>query len=99
MNAEDIHVLDVRKKSEYDSVHLVGAENEPLDTINFRMNEIDTNKKYYIQCAGGYRSVIFESILKSRGVHNFVDILGGFSQIQEKTALACSEYVCPSTLL
>jgi len=99
MNAEDIHVLDVRKKSEYDSEHLVGAENEPLDTINFRMNEIDTNKKYYIHCAGGYRSVIFESILKSRGVHNFVDILGGFSQIQEKTALACSEYVCPSTLL
>lgn len=99
MKNESINILDVRKKSEYDSVHVIGAENEPLDTINHRMSEIDTDKKYYIHCAGGYRSVIFESILKSRGIHNFVDVLGGFSAIQKNTDVQCSEYVCPSTLL
>ncbi|MGB1103479.1 MAG: MBL fold metallo-hydrolase [Crocinitomicaceae bacterium] len=99
MKNESINILDVRKKSEYDSEHVIGAENEPLDTINHRMSEIDTDKKYYIHCAGGYRSVIFESILKSRGIHNFVDVLGGFSAIQKNTDVQCSEYVCPSTLL
>jgi glyoxylase-like metal-dependent hydrolase (beta-lactamase superfamily II)/rhodanese-related sulfurtransferase len=96
---ESLPVLDVRKKSEFDSEHLIGAVNEPLDTINSRMNEIDTDKTFYIHCAGGYRSVIFESILKSRGIHNFVDILGGFAKLKSNTNLACSEYVCPSTLL
>jgi hydroxyacylglutathione hydrolase len=98
-NTGDINVLDVRKKSEYDSEHLIGAINEPLDTINSKISNLDKDKTYYVHCAGGYRSVIFESIAKASGVHNLIDIEEGFSGISTKTKLQKSEYVCPTTLL
>ena len=44
-------------------------------------NISDIKNKYYIHCAGGYRSVIAISILKSKGIHNVVDIAGGFGSI------------------
>lgn len=98
-DADNISILDVRKKSEFDAEHIVGAENEPLDTINLNMDKIDASKTYYVHCAGGYRSVIFESILKSRGIHNLVDVLGGFGAIKSDTEMNLTEYVCPSTML
>src|SRR5690606_5348688 len=39
-----LSVLDVRKKSEYYSEHLIGAENIPLDYINEHLTEIDRDK-------------------------------------------------------
>ncbi len=98
LNAAPVDVLDVRKIGEFQAEHLVGVVNEPLDKINERMDQLDTEKTYYIHCAGGYRSVIFESILKSRGYHNFIDVLGGFGAIKTKTNLPLTAYVCPSTL-
>ncbi len=95
---EKLEIMDVRKENEYNSEHLLGALNEPLDTINSNMEKIDKDKTYYIHCAGGYRSVIFESILKSRGYHNFVDVLGGFGEIKEATDMPMTAFVCPSTL-
>ena len=99
--AEDnnISVLDVRRKSEYDSEHIINAQNFPLDHINNNMSEIDRNKKYYIHCAGGYRSMIAASILKARGYENLVDVNGGFNAIRETGKVPMTDYVCPSTLL
>ena len=34
-----------------------------------------------MHCAGGYRSMIAASILKSKGIHNFTDIKGGFNSL------------------
>jgi len=78
---ERMNLLDVRRKSEYDTEHLLGAENFPLDFINQNMSMIDRNKKYYVHCAGGYRSVIAISILKARGYHNLVNIRGGYKAL------------------
>ncbi len=77
------NVLDVRKPSEYDLGHVEGAVNLPLDFINDTMHEVDQNVKYHIHCAGGYRSMIFASILKSRGLHDIVDVAGGYKSIQD----------------
>jgi len=52
----------------------------------------------FIHCAGGYRSMIAASILKSRGIHNLIDIKGGFAKIKE-SGMKVSDYVCPSTLI
>ena len=92
-----LNILDVRKDGEYASMHLEGAQHLPLDFINERMNEIDKDKTYYIHCAGGYRSVIFASIIKARGYTNIIDIAGGFGAIK-KTDLPTTDFVCPSTL-
>ena len=95
----DINILDVRKKSEFFSEHIIGAENEPLDTINSNISNLDKDKTYYVHCAGGYRSVIFESIAKANGIHNLIDIAEGFNGIKEHTKINVSDYVCPSTML
>lgn len=99
MKKGDMQVLDVRKKSEYDSEHLVEAENAPLDYINESMLLVDKDKQYFVHCAGGYRSMIFISVLKARGYNNLVDVKGGFKALKESGNFKISDYVCPTTLL
>lgn len=98
-NNETVNVLDVRKNGEYQSMHLKGdnIQHFALDYINKQLDLISSDKKYYIHCAGGYRSVIAASILKANGFHNIVDIAGGFAALKN-TNLEVSDYVCPSTL-
>jgi glyoxylase-like metal-dependent hydrolase (beta-lactamase superfamily II)/rhodanese-related sulfurtransferase len=90
-------VIDVRKYAEYYSQHVLDAINAPLAYLNDHMAEFDANKTNYIHCAGGYRSVIACSILKARGIHNIVNIAGGFKAI-EQTNIPQSEYKCASTM-
>jgi len=94
---ENLHVMDVRKENEYISEHVKTSKNTPLDFLNQFMNEFSKEKTNYVHCAGGYRSMIANSILKARGVHNLVDVQGGFGAIK-KTSVPVSEFVCPSTL-
>lgn len=93
----EIAILDVRKESEYKSEHIIGAENIPLDYINDNMNKIDKNKTYYVHCAGGYRSMIFNSILKARGFDHVINLKGGFKAMKESGEFETSPYVCPSS--
>ncbi len=90
-------VFDVRKEGEYLSEHILEAKNTPLDYINKYLTEFPTDKNFYIHCASGYRSVIAASILKTRGIHNIIDVKGGFKALKENE-IPTSEYVCPSTL-
>ncbi len=92
-----LNVLDVRKRSEFQAEHVDAAQNFALDYISENMNELDQDTQYHIHCAGGYRSMIAASILKSRGFHNVIDIAGGFKAIAE-TDIPKTDYVCPTTL-
>lgn len=90
-------VFDVRKEGEYQSEHVKDAHNTPLDYINEHLSEFPKNEPFFIHCAGGYRSVIAASILKSRGIHNLIDVAGGFKAIKA-SGIPVSNYVCPSKL-
>ncbi len=90
--------VDVRKESEYQSEHVKGVENFPLDTIHQNFAEIDSNKEYFLHCASGYRSLVAASIFKANGVTKVTDVRGGFNDLKETDALL-SDYVCPTTLL
>lgn len=72
-------IYDVRKDTEYQSGHVDGAQLTPLDFINDHLGEFPEDRTFYLHCAGGYRSMIAASILKSRGIHNLVDVAGGFA--------------------
>jgi glyoxylase-like metal-dependent hydrolase (beta-lactamase superfamily II)/rhodanese-related sulfurtransferase len=98
LNANNPIVIDVRKKSEFDSEHVVNALNVPLNEINDHLSMFPKDKMFILHCAGGYRSMIAASILKSRGWDDFVDVEGGFVEIA-KTNTPRTEYVCPTTLL
>lgn len=91
--------LDVRKKSEYDAEHVVGAVNFPLDFINKNMTQIGNETPYLVHCAGGYRSVIAISILKARGFEQLTNVEGGFKAIQTAGKVEITEYVCQATAL
>jgi len=92
-------IVDVRKNSEYLSEHVLEATNAPLDYINDSMKLISNERKSFIHCASGYRSMVFISILQSRGYRNLVDITGGFKALKESEKFSVSDYVCPTTLL
>jgi glyoxylase-like metal-dependent hydrolase (beta-lactamase superfamily II)/rhodanese-related sulfurtransferase len=98
LKAEKPLVIDVRKKSEYQSEHVIGAINVPLNQINQHLAQFPKDNPFILHCAGGYRSMIASAILKQRGWDNFVDVIGGFKEISE-TSVPKSDYVCPTTLL
>jgi hydroxyacylglutathione hydrolase len=93
-----ITIIDVRKPGEFLSEHIEGAINLPLDTINGHIAGLDTKEYYIVHCAGGYRSMIFNSILRARGFENLIDVKGGFKAISESGVFPVTNYVCPSTL-
>ncbi len=93
----EVAIFDVRKEGEYQSEHLELAQNTPLDFLNENMSEFPEEDNFYVHCAGGYRSVIAASILKSRGIHNLINIEGGFPALKQ-SGFKVTNYVCPSTL-
>ena len=97
IDQDQVAVYDVRKESEFLSEHITSAHNTPLDFLNDHLASFPEKDPFYIHCAGGYRSVIAASILKKRGIHNLIDIRGGFKAIKD-TKIELTDYVCPSTL-
>jgi hydroxyacylglutathione hydrolase len=94
---EKVAVFDVRKENEFISEHITTAQNTPLDFLNDYLGHFPESGPFYIHCAGGYRSVIAASILKKRGIHNLIDVRGGFKAIKE-TKIEVTDYVCPTTI-
>ena len=95
-NNKQVPVFDVRKPGEYQAEHVDKAHHTALSELNEHLAEYPEDETFYVHCAGGYRSMIAASILKSRGIHNLVDIQGGFKAIKD-SGIAVTDYVCPST--
>ena len=96
--SDQINLLDVRKESEFESQHIRGAMNFPLDFIFDNLEQLDRTKEYYLHCAGGYRSMIAYSILKKEGFTSLVNITGGFKELKE-TGLALTTFKEQVTML
>ncbi|WP_224484388.1 MBL fold metallo-hydrolase [Robertkochia aurantiaca] len=95
---EQVPVFDVRRNGEYLAERLEAAENTPLDFLNDYLKDFPADKPFYLHCAGGYRSMIAASVLKSRGIHNLIDVKGGFKAIKE-AGIPVTEAICPSQLV
>jgi len=79
----EVAVLDVRKPGEFNDSHVDKATFQPLDALNTSYKDLDPEKEYLIHCAGGYRSMIATSFLKSKGFKNVKNVWGGFGKIKE----------------
>ncbi|MEN3325170.1 MBL fold metallo-hydrolase [Mariniflexile soesokkakense] len=97
LDKEQVPVFDVRKDGEFKSEHVKNAYHTSLDYLNEHLNEFPEDQPFYLHCAGGYRSMIAASILKSRGIHNLIDITGGFAAIKQ-AEIPVTDYICPTTL-
>ena len=76
-------IFDVRKQGEFSAAHVPTASHTPLSFINDYLALFPDASPFYLYCAGGYRSVIAASILKSRGIHGGINVTGGFASIKE----------------
>ena len=78
-----LSVIDVRKPIEFVEEHVAEAKNLPLSNLNEHMATIRRNEPVYVHCAGGYRSMVANSILKARGFDNVVNVEGGMAAIKQ----------------
>ncbi len=97
-HAEMPLVFDVRKKSEFNSEHVLGSINVPLNELNKHLAVFPKDVPFVLYCASGYRTMIAASILKQRGWDDFVDVNEGYVGIA-KTNIPRSKYICPTTML
>jgi phage shock protein E len=77
-------ILDVRSKGEFNSGHIKGAVNIPVDVLRNNLAQLkDKNKTVITCCASGMRSASAKNILKTNGYTN-VHNGGGWSSLQNK---------------
>jgi rhodanese-related sulfurtransferase len=74
----DLQLVDLRNPAEQESGVIPGARSLPLPQLLDRIEELDPQRPTVVYCAGGYRSSIGASVLRSQGFGEVADILGGF---------------------
>ncbi|HEX6417831.1 MAG TPA: MBL fold metallo-hydrolase [Acidimicrobiales bacterium] len=73
-----LQVLDVRNPGEAALGTIDGAVNIPLAALRRRVGELDLDRPIVVHCAGGYRSSVAASWLRSAGAADVSDLLGGY---------------------
>ena len=79
----EIKILDVRNEGEINSSSLDNSIKIPLKTLENNLKKLNQNNKYYVHCAGGYRSMIAASLMKKNGFNNLVNVSKGYSGIKK----------------
>ncbi len=79
---QDVVVVDVREKNEWDQGYIPGAIHVPRGYLELQIEEAvpDKSKKVVLYCAGGVRSLMAGSTLQQMGYEDVVSMAGGFGQ-------------------
>lgn len=79
--AEDssIQVVDVRNPGERRQGTIPGAVPIPMADLRARITELDPQRPVVVHCAGGYRSSLAASWLRTRGLDDVSDLIGGYA--------------------
>lgn len=89
-------IVDVRKPGEFSNEHVKGAHFVTLSGMPDNLKDLDKNQPYLVHCAGGYRSMIAASIMKSNGFKSPINVYGGYGKIKETDVEIESEVVVGS---
>jgi hydroxyacylglutathione hydrolase len=76
---DDLQLVDVRNPGEQEAGIAEGATALPLAQLLDRLGELDPERLTVVYCAGGYRSSIAASALRSHGFGRVADLVGGFA--------------------
>src|SRR5579859_6166998 len=81
-NGQDIVLVDVREKYEWNEGHIPGAIHVPRGFLELQIEEAvpDKSKTVVLYCAGGVRSLMAGQTLKQMGFENPISMSGGFGQ-------------------
>jgi len=73
-----VQLIDIRNPGEVRLGSIPGASPIPLAELRGRVGELDLDDPIVVFCAGGYRSSIAASLLRSLGAADVSDLLGGY---------------------
>jgi phage shock protein E len=77
-------ILDVRSRGEFETGHIRGSVNIPVDQLRNNLNKLkDKNKPIITCCASGMRSASAKTLLKANGYPEVYNG-GGWSSLQNK---------------
>ena len=81
-DGQDIVLVDVREKHEWNEGHIPGAVHVPRGFLELQIEEAvpDKSKTVVLYCAGGVRSLMAGQTLKQMGYENPISMSGGFGQ-------------------
>jgi rhodanese-related sulfurtransferase len=74
-------LLDVRNVNEFESAHVRGAINVPVDELRWRLGEVPRGSPVIVQCRSGFRSHLALRILKQNGWTDVRNLTGGFAAV------------------
>ncbi|MEO8971970.1 MAG: molybdopterin-synthase adenylyltransferase MoeB [Ktedonobacteraceae bacterium] len=79
---QDIVLVDVREKYEWNEGHIPGAVHVPRGFLELQIEEAvpDKSKTVLLYCAGGVRSLMAGKTLQDMGYENSISMSGGFGQ-------------------
>ena len=84
LSKEEVQIVDVRGKTEYEEGHVEGAENIFVGTLQQNLDKISREKQVVIHCQSGDRSAIAYSVLRKNGFNNVKNYSGGMKEWREK---------------
>ncbi len=79
---DDLVLIDVREKYEWNEGHIPGALHVPRGFLELQIEEAvpDKSKQVVLYCAGGVRSLMAGNTLQQMGYDNVISMRGGFGQ-------------------
>lgn len=82
---DNVYIIDVRTRMEYDKGHLEGAESiSIIDSFKKRAAVLDTNRTVFVYCETAHRSPFATIKLKKLGFKRIYDLEGGYSVLRKK---------------
>ncbi|MGA1699579.1 MAG: rhodanese-like domain-containing protein [Candidatus Nanopelagicales bacterium] len=77
-------IIDVRTPEEFNSGHVQGALNIPVESPDFaaQVSALDPATTYAIYCRSGNRSAVATAEMGSMGFMHLYDLEGGFSDLE-----------------
>jgi hydroxyacylglutathione hydrolase len=83
-----LQIVDVRNPGETEAGMIPGAIGIPVGQLPERIGELEPERPTVVYCAGGYRSSVAASLLRSHGFSDVSDILGGYGAWSEMHQVA-----------
>ena len=95
-SVKNLVVVDVRNPGEVALGTITGARTLSLPSMLRSLDELDPSAPTVVFCAGGYRSAIASSLLRSKGFADVSDLIGGYNAWSTSTIPATLPAVDPA---
>ncbi|GGN79134.1 MBL fold metallo-hydrolase [Nocardia rhizosphaerihabitans] len=86
LDVDRVALVDVRNPGEREFGYIPEAKPIPLAQLRARIGELPTGVPIVVHCAGGWRSSVAASLLRSLGIEQVSDLVGGYNAWVEHRA-------------